>query len=279
MATEDKGIRALFPDVVLPEEIEQKREAKEYIKRKLGVVEKTPLLAAEDMNYLSSNLHKPIIEKLPAEQKDEFGFTPSQNREIDAYLTRDKGDATAWEKHKKSEKLAQKETPKQTWDRLDGNEKRRQKQLLRSWGLDKDPSIKTEYKKLVDFGIDNSSVKYTGSRQPLYDQFDKAAQNKKKFFKGPIQIDPKHPDGFRLTNDEDLYKHYGDTPVRYIQEIMYKYEDNAKPPVDGVIKKYDNQDPESFPSKQKLALDKYQRIYNRLNPMQKKQLAAIQRKK
>ena len=38
----------------------------------------------------------------------------------------------------------QKETPKETWNRLDQNEKRRQQQLVKNWGLDKDPSIKQQ---------------------------------------------------------------------------------------------------------------------------------------
>ena len=34
-----------------------------------------PTLSSSDISFLSSNLHKPIIEKLPDEKKDEFGFT------------------------------------------------------------------------------------------------------------------------------------------------------------------------------------------------------------
>ena len=61
--------------------------------------------------------------------------------------------------------------PKETKDNQEAvkkdNELRRKKQLMRSWGLYKEKQKdKDHYKKLVDFGIDNSSVKYTGSRPP-----------------------------------------------------------------------------------------------------------------
>ena len=149
-------------------------------------------------------------------------------------------------------------------------------------GLDKEKQKqKNHYKKLVDFGIDNSSVKYTGSRQHLYDEWDKTdlpAKNNLK--KEEVILDPKHPDGFRFAEDNDLYKNYGDTPVRYVQEIRYKYKDGPVP-TDSVVKTFDGADASTFPSdpEQKKALAKYQMTYNKLSPLQKKQLETLQKRK
>jgi hypothetical protein len=176
--------------------------------------------------------------------------------------------------------------PKETKDNQEAvkkdNELRRKKQLMRSWGLDKEKQKdKDHYKKLVDFGIDNSSVKYTGSRQHLYDEWDKTdlpAKNNLK--KEEVILDPKHPDGFRFAGDNDLYKNYGDTPVRYVQEIRYKYKDGPVP-TDSVVKTFDGADASTFPSdpEQKKALAKYQMTYNKLSPLQKKQLETLQKRK
>ena len=176
--------------------------------------------------------------------------------------------------------------PKETKDNQEAvkkdNELRRKKQLMRSWGLYKEKQKdKDHYKKLVDFGIDNSSVKYTGSRQHLYDEWDKTdlpAKNNLK--KEEVILDPKHPDGFRFTEDNDLYKNYGDTPVRYVQEIRYKYKDGPVP-TDSVVKTFDGADASTFPSdpEQKKALAKYQMTYNKLSPLQKKQLETLQKRK
>ncbi len=160
--------------------------------------------------------------------------------------------------------------------------KRRQQQLMRSWGLDKEKQKqKNHYKKLVDFGIDNSSVKYTGSRQHLYDEWDKTHLPAKNNLKNEeVILDPKHPDGFRFTEDNDLYKNYGDTPVRYVQEIRYKYKDGPVP-TDSVVKTFDGADVSTFPSdpEQKKALAKYQMTYNKLSPLQKKQLETTKKAK
>ena len=93
-------------------------------------------------------------------------------------------------------------------------------------------------------------------------------------------MDPKHPDGFRLAEDNDLYKNYGDTPVRYVQEIRYKYKDGGVP-TDSVVKTFDSHNKATFPSDpaQKKALDKYQVVYDKLSPLQKKQLETAQKAK
>ena len=82
-------------------------------------------------------------------------------------------------------------------------------------------------------------------------------------------VDPKHPDGFRYTDVNDLYNNYGDNPERYIQEVMYMYEDGPVPTA-GVIKPYDHLDKSSYPMNQKNDLMKYQNSFNKLTPQQKK---------
>ena len=318
----DKGIRALVPGVVTIQEEKEINDAREYIRRKLGV--RNELQAAPTRRLVSDYLPSTISVKLPAETKNEFGYTPSEEKVIEKQMTKPKAPPGLWKNYIKasektdnkqealakalveSNKLAENETPAQTWNRLDGNEKRRQKQLMRSWGLDKEQQKqKDHYKKLVDFGIDNSSVKYTGSRQHLYDEWDKPekknppkksvnylsnnysfAENFKKNsknindLKSEVIIDPKHPDGFRLAADNDLYKNYGDTPIRYIQEIRYKYKDGPAP-TDSIVKTFDGMDSSSFPAdpNQKKALNKYQQVYNKLSPLQKKQLETAQKTK
>ena len=297
---EDKGIRTLIPGVVMADEEKEIKDAREYVRKKLGVRNE---LRAAPTTLISDYLPPTMSVKLPAETKDEFGYTPSQNKEIEKQLTKPSAPPGLWKNFVKeskktndpaiaaakalieSNKLAEKESPKQTWNRLEGNEKRRQQQLMRSWGLDKEQQKqKAHHKKLVDFGIDNSNVKYVGSRQHLYDDYPKVSNppilrnniNKKE----EVILDPKHPDGFRFAQDNDLYKNYGDTPVRYIQEIRYKY-DGAAAPTDSVVKTFDGADSSTFPSNpdQKKALAKYQVVYDKLSPLQKKQLETTQKLK
>ena len=279
--TKDIGIRALIPGVVTASEEKEIQDAREYIRKKLGVRNE---LRAAPTTLVSDYLAPTVTVKLPAETKDEYGYTPSQNKEIEKQLTKDTSKSKgAWKAFVARNERAEKEKK--------DNELRRKKQLMRSWGLSKEQQKqKDHYKKMVDFGIDNSNVKYVGSRQHLYDDWDKPekknppisptlfqdtlpGKNIKNFSKEKFIIDSKHPDGFRLENDMDLYKNYGDTPVRYIQEIKYKY-DGGDAPTDSVVKTFDGADASTFPSDpaQKKALAKYQVMYDKLSPLQKKQL-------
>ena len=104
-------------------------------------------------------------------------------------------------------------------------------------------------------------------------------KNKKNFAKpvsknsngldGRMMVDPKHPDGFRFTHVNDLYRQYGDDPERYIQEVLYLYEGGAVPTA-GVVKQYDSLDSSTYPSAQLAPLKKYESAVNKLNPQQKK---------
>ena len=216
MTTQDKGIRALVPGVVLPSEEREIREAKEYIKRKIGAgsnLQAAPTLSNMDINVLSSSLHKPIIEKLPEEKKDEYGFTKLQNKQIYDYLTKpaDPNSVGAFDREKK---------------RVEQEERKMKK--LKEYGIEESSIKHPDYPKVSNQPIlrNNINGKLTPAerRKNLYNKkYGLPEQYDVK--KDKVTVDPKHPDGFRLTNDEDLYRHYGDTPVRYIQEIMYKYDD------------------------------------------------------
>ena len=98
------------------------------------------------------------------------------------------------------------------------------------------------------------------------------AKNKKNFLRGRIEVDPNHPDGFRLTDDQDLYDIYGkDDTIRYIQEMAYKYDDV---PIKDAVKPFDQYNKATYPSDpaQQAALRSYEKLYNRLTPLQKKQI-------
>jgi len=86
----------------------------------------------------------------------------------------------------------------------------------------------------------------------------------------PINVDPNHPDGFTLKNDMDVYNNYKDTPERYVQEMIYKYDGV---PVKDAVKTFDSMDSSTYPYKQKEALNAYSKVYDRLTPLQKKQIA------
>ena len=95
-------------------------------------------------------------------------------------------------------------------------------------------------------------------------------------FRGTLVVDPKHPDGIKLTNEHDMYDLYKDDPVRYVEEVKYLFED-GDPPKDR-IKKFDGHDSSTFPYNQKKELDIYQKKINNLSPQQKKQLEWNQKK-
>ena len=106
-------------------------------------------------------------------------------------------------------------------------------------------------------------------------------KNQKNFrgLKGGITVDAEHPDGFRINDDADIYDVYGKKDMlRYVQEISYKYDGI---PIEKAVKKFDNMDSSSYPSdpKQQAALSTYGRAYDRLTPLQKKQIENNNNKK
>jgi len=102
---------------------------------------------------------------LPAEQKDEFGYTPSENKVIEKQITRPKPPPGTWKRFVKaneeadkliaSNKLAEKESPKQTWERLDSTERKRQEVVKKE--LAEKAADKKHLKDLILFGLENSS--------------------------------------------------------------------------------------------------------------------------
>ena len=110
-------------------------------------------------------------------------------------------------------------------------------------------------------------------------QINKAKMVKRKIKKIlPINVDPAHPDGFTFKNDMDTYDQYKDQPIRYMQEIAYKYD---RTPVTETVKTYNHMDRDSYPSNpnQQAALRSYGKAFDRLTPLQKKQIANGQKKK
>ena len=110
--------------------------------------------------------------KLPAETKDEFGYTPSQNKEIEKQMTKPKAPPGLWKNSRKasektdnkqeaacrgscteSNKLAENETPAQTWNRLEDNEIRRQEAANAVMGTrsKRNKKQKDHYKKISRF--------------------------------------------------------------------------------------------------------------------------------
>ena len=109
-------------------------------------------------------------------------------------------------------------------------------------------------------------------KKPFTKIANNLGKNKKKFLRGSIMVDQNHPDGFRLTDDQDLYDIYGkDDTIRYIQEMAYKYDDV---PIKDAVKPYDPMNKATYPSNpaQAAALKSYQKLYDRLTPLQKKQI-------
>ena len=235
MSNKDKGIRAILPGIVLPEEEAQEQkeiqDAKNYVYQKLGKpleLRAAPTLTNTDLSLLSTSLDKPIIDKLPEEKKDEYGFTKKQNREINEYLTRPANPNSFGAFNREKEKVAKEER---------------------------------RLKKMKEYGIEESSTKQAGY-----------PKNKKNFLKGGITVDPNHPDGFRINDDTDLYDVYGKTDsIRYIQEMAYKYDGT---PIKNSIKPFDQFNKNTYPSDpaQQTALRSYEKLYNRLTPLQKKQI-------
>jgi len=123
-----------------------------------------------------------------------------------------------------------------------------------------------------------SALDYTEQMKKKHGSYDKYYKGLEKF--GIEESQVKHPDGFRFLENEDLYKNFKDTPLRYVQEVMYKYKDGAAP-TDSVVKTFNNLDSSTFPSDpvQKKALAKYQVMYDKLSPIQKKQLDATKKVK
>ena len=69
-------------------------------------------------------------------------------------------------------------------------------------------------------------------------------------------------------------------PLRYVQEIAYKYDGT---PVTETVKEFSHYDKTSYPSNytpsQKNHIKMYQRVYDDLTPLQRKQVDAVRAKR
>ena len=252
----NSGITSLYPPVIDDEEVRLQAQAKSDVMRRLNV-SSTPLPAAPKPIMDSESLRSIYKPAVLAKTKDEL------HKE---YMEREYG------KPAMNKRLLQK--------------------------IQKNKSAgKAEYEDFATHDIINAEVMRDEARSKLKAaagktdsainkinptiNLNRLAKNKKIIAKplqapknfngldGRMMIDPKHPDGFRYTHVNDLYRRYGDNPERYIQEVMYLYED-APPPTAGVVKSYDNLDPSTYPMNQKNELDKYKQSFNNLNPQQQK---------
>ena len=159
--------------------------------------------------------------KLPKEVKDEFGYTPSENRVIEKQLTRPKPPKDTWKNFVKaneeadkliaSNKLAEKESPKQTWERLDANEKKRQKKHLKDlivFGLENDnkPVIKNPVMRAA-LEPKPKSVNYLSNNYSFAENFKKQSKNINNYkptTKKPFKAVPKIKSGPPVKIDFNL---------------------------------------------------------------------------
>ena len=198
--------------------------------------------------------------KLPPEEKDENGYTPSQNKEIEKVLTRPSPPKGLWKnfvKHSKetndpaiaaaralveSNKLAEKETPKQTWERFDKNEKIRQKKHLKDlivFGLENssEPVIKNPVMRKALEAKPKKSVNYLSDNYSFAENFKKQSKNIKDYkptankpFKtvpkikpGPpvkidFELDPRHTAGlWSNIKNSSIYKLLDDPKVMGVE--------------------------------------------------------------
>ena len=207
--------------------------------------------------------------KLPAEKKDEFGYTPSQNRQIEKYITRPKLNSDgAWKRFVKaneeadkviaakalieSNKLAEKETPKQTWERLDSTEKKRQETVKKE--LAEKAKEKKHLKDLIVFGLENSSepviknpvmrkalepkpkksVNYLSNNYSFSENFKKQSKNIRDYkptTKKPFKVVPKIKPGTPVKIDfnlDPMQMHTAGLWPKIKNSSLYKLLDNPK---------------------------------------------------
>ena len=231
--TDKAGIRSLFAINTLPEEEAEQNKARAEVMARLNVKPDDTLQAA------GTTLDLPKINfdnlKPPAPVKKEDPYS-------DAAIKKDVQNKIAKNKAKGRDRYA---------------------------GMSQNDVIIAEIMK------DEAKTKLKNmgyEKKPFTKIANNLGKNKKNFLRGSIMVDQNHPDGFRLTDDQDLYDIYGkDDTIRYIQEMAYKYDDV---PIKDAVKPYDPMNKATYPSNpaQAAALKSYQKLYDRLTPLQKKQI-------
>ena len=201
--TLDKGLRSFFPGVRTPDEIKEQAEARAAVKAKINQMKNTEFeLQAADLPPINVELN------LPRETKNEYGYTPSQEKEIEKQMVKDTSKSKgAWAKFKSDNEIAV----------------RKDQELKR---------IEQKKKLFNHHKLENSKILSNNINLKKWD-----APKKLDGFKGPLVVDPKHPDGIKLTNEHDMYDLYKDDPVRYLEEVKYLFEKDSNPPTDRIRKK------------------------------------------
>ena len=270
--TRDRGIRSLLPPVVDQEEEQLKAQAKAAVMQRLNVPDTpTPLPAAVDridaLNNINTNVtFKPEFYKTPVTKKE------TEEKEFKKMMEKEYGHKTL-EKDVRSKIYKNKKAGKAKYEGFATHDiiiaetmkDRASKQL-------KTQSAKTDnlMKQVYNYSPNKTAPFYL--QDPVNNTIENvnAAPVKQKIKKIlPIEVDPSHPDGFYFKDDKDVYDVYKDNPVRYIEEISRKYEGT---PINSAVKEYDHLNKDTYPSNQQAALASYGKAYDRLTPMQKKQV-------
>ena len=251
--TRDTGIRSLLQGVVDPDEIKEQEKAKAAIMQRLNVTDTPTVLpaAVDRLTDLSNSIiFKPDFFKTPPSKKE------IEEKKFKAHMEKEYGDE-AIKKDVLKQVYQNKKAGKAPYENMSTSS------IIVAETV-KD-AAKAKLAKLKGPSIEQQVINYSPVKvQP---------KNQKKFrgLKGGITVDSEHPDGFRINDDKDLYDVDGKDTTRYIQELTYKYDGIQ---IKETVKQFDSMDPSSFPSdpKQHAALRTYGRAYDRLTPLQKKQI-------
>ena len=256
-----KGITSLIPADKMEDELQLEREAKAAVAKRLNIPS-LDLPAAR--NELPSMAPMPTITfksdfLQPMKSKEEI-----KKEKFDRYMDKEYGHE-AIKKDVLKQVYQNKKAGKAPYENMSTSS------IIVAETV-KD-AAKAKLAKLKGPSIEQQVINYSPVKVP--------PKNQKNFrgLKGGITVDAEHPDGFRINDDADIYDVYGKKDMlRYVQEISYKYDGI---PIEKAVKKFDNMDPSSFPSdpKQQAALSTYGRAYDRLTPLQKKQIENNNNKK
>jgi len=143
--------------------------------------------------------------KLPPEEKDEFGFTPSQNKEIEEQLTRPKPPPNLFKNFAKAS------------EKTDNKDEALAQALVESNKL----AEKDHLKKLIKHNVENSSVPVSkaaqGSKQQKTDVMDYINKKVEMYEGGGVKIDPP------ILRDNINKK-------RYVNKSLNKFENRTDDP-------------------------------------------------
>jgi len=258
--TRDTGIRSLLQGVVDPDEIREQEKAKAAIMQRLNVTDTPTVLpaAVDRLSDINSITFKPDFFKTPLSKKE------IEEKKFKDHMEKEYGDE-AIKRDVLKEIYKNKKAGKDPYHNM-SQSSIMVAEIVKDRAQEQLKKIKSK-----DVSIQQQVINYSPHKvKPIVNG---PAKNQKKFrgLKGGITVDAEHPDGFRINDDKDLYEVFGKDMNRYAQELAYKYDDI---PIKETVKKFDSMDPSSFPSdpKQQAALSSYGKAFDRLTPLQKKQI-------